>query len=73
MKVYLRRIRLNSGGYDRTGYYYGHGAPLYEYESADSAYVGELRAYDREDAKERVRKELLMKQAIDPAEVKFYR
>lgn len=28
-KLYLRRVHLNSGGYDRNGTYFGVGAPLY--------------------------------------------
>jgi hypothetical protein len=28
-KVYVRRVRLDSGGYDCAGTYFGHGEPLY--------------------------------------------
>ena len=28
-RLYLRKIRLNDGGYDCNGTYFGHGAPLY--------------------------------------------
>ena len=54
MKYYLIRVRLNSQGYESDGTYWGVGLPLYRYFSADSngSYI---RAYDREDAKERIR------------------
>lgn len=32
-RFYLRRVRLNSGGYDDFGSYWGCGAPLYQAES----------------------------------------
>jgi hypothetical protein len=32
-KFRIRRVPLNNGGYDRTGQYYGIGAPLWEYEA----------------------------------------
>jgi hypothetical protein len=35
MKFYLGRVRLNSGGYDSGGAYWGHGAPLYWAQSDD--------------------------------------
>jgi hypothetical protein len=28
-KLYLRRVHLNSGGYDTGGAYWGHGMPLF--------------------------------------------
>lgn len=31
MKVELRRLRLNGGGYTNMGEYFGVGAPLYQY------------------------------------------
>lgn len=60
-KVYpntqLQRVRLNSGGYDAQGSYWGHGQPLYYfmYDAGDTIESGTLRASDRESAKERVR------------------
>ena len=50
-RLYLRRIRLNSGGYDRNGTYFGHGRPLFWCASADGAIDRMTRADDREDAK----------------------
>ena len=43
-KIYLRRIRLNNGGYDSNGTYFGHGEPLYWYASEDGEIDGMLRA-----------------------------
>jgi len=63
MKFYLERIRLNNGGYDEGGAYWGCGLPLYLLREADlpphekrpSDLVCEyLRASDRDDAKARV-------------------
>lgn len=56
---HLRRVRLNSGGYDSSGAYWGHGAPLYQWErwGADIGLEsGTLRATDRKAAKAAVRK-----------------
>lgn len=48
MKFYLRRIRLNNGGYDALGCYWGVGAPLYHYEDFETAMIsGEVRAHNR--------------------------
>ena len=33
IKVYLQRVRLNNGGYDSTGSYWGTGAPLYHFQA----------------------------------------
>lgn len=35
-RLYIRRVHLDSGGYDRNGTYFGHGAPLYWVSSPDS-------------------------------------
>jgi hypothetical protein len=58
----LRRVYLDSGGYDNGGAYWGHGAPLYQYSGYDregtpeeEAAEGYLRAGSREDAKRQVR------------------
>jgi len=52
MKFYLKRIRLNQGGYTDRGRYYGSGMPLFEYEDAETGDISDvIRAYDREDAK----------------------
>lgn len=52
-KIILRRVRLNSGGYDSGGAYWGLGAPLYYYENEDGE-CGYLRARTRDDAKRQV-------------------
>lgn len=51
---YLRRVRLNSGGYDCGGAYWGVGAPLYYYEGA-SGMSGYTRGRTRDDAKRSIR------------------
>ena len=49
-KCYLRRVRLNSGGYDTGGAYWGLGAPLWECLDPDGN--GRIfRARDRDAAK----------------------
>lgn len=50
----LGRVRLNSGGYDARGEYFGVGAPFYRYNGPDGEY-GHVRAHSREDAKAAVR------------------
>lgn len=51
----LQRVRLDSGGYDTGGAYWGIGEPLYWASAGDvDRYV---RASDREIAKTRIRKE----------------
>ena len=54
MKIYLTRVRLNSGGYTSTGQYFGIGAPLYHYQNDEGDIYDYVRAYDRQDAKQRV-------------------
>lgn len=51
----LRRVRLNSGGYDSGGAYWGHGGALYEAFTADGSEFMTLRVYraDRAAAFER--------------------
>lgn len=52
----LQRVRLDRGGYDSGGSYWGIGAPLYTYgNGADWNY---LRAQDRADAKAQIRAKL---------------
>ena len=53
VKFYLRKVPLNQGGYDSSGFYWGAG-PLYAYESEDGALSGHVRAIDRRDAKDRL-------------------
>lgn len=52
----LLRIRLNNGGYDRGGAYWGLGDPLYYYEGPLSDISGYVRGATREKAKAEVRK-----------------
>ena len=51
VKFYLRKVRLDRGGYDSSGFYWGAG-PLFYYESEDGTLTGYLRAIDRTDAKD---------------------
>ena len=55
-KVTLQRIRLDSGGYDPQGAYWGVGQPLYWAATDDGQLDSTFRAYDRDAAKEHVRK-----------------
>lgn len=50
-RVYLRRLRLDSGGYDEGGAYWGHGAPIYWAYALDGAFDITLRARSRKAAK----------------------
>ena len=52
-KVTLHREPLNSGGYTRTGVYFGVGLPLYFLQDSDGIHLPHgqyIRAMDREDA-----------------------
>ena len=51
----LRHIRLDSGGYDSGGAYWGIGQRLYGYAATDDSIHGFVRASDRADAIEQVR------------------
>lgn len=53
-KMALQRIRLDSGGYDRNGTYWGDGAPLYWAASEDGEIEMTFRAIDRDQAKKMV-------------------
>lgn len=56
-KIALRRVRLDSGGYDECGAYWGIGSPLY-WAASDTPGVdfdSTFRADDRDDAKAIVR------------------
>jgi hypothetical protein len=63
MKLYLSKVRLNKGGCDSSGYYWGVGLPLYQYERVPSKswriilerVEGYVRAHNRDHAKELVR------------------
>lgn len=57
MKFHLYRVRLNKGGYDPYGVYWGvckPGESLFEYYSDDNRYES-IRAQNREDAKRIIR------------------
>ncbi len=60
MKFNLVKIRLNQGGYDSQGNYYGNYATLYRATACESIdgkwvdFIEEIRASDRWDAKEQI-------------------
>jgi hypothetical protein len=64
-KLTLQRIRLDSGGYDSGGAYWGIGAPLYWCASDDGTIDMFFRAASRDKAKEHVR--------VQYPTVRFYR
>ena len=51
--VTLQRVRLNSGGYDSCGCYFGLGMPLYRAEDA-LGHCTHVRALDRKGAAARI-------------------
>lgn len=51
MKLHVERIRLNQGGYDRRGRYWGIGAPLYRVSSDDGEIDKHVRAPDARAAR----------------------
>lgn len=53
-KFSLMKVRLDSGGYDVAGRYWGVGAALYFYQSEDYAISGHLRAVSRDAARSEV-------------------
>ena len=55
--LYLRRVPLDSGGYDRGGAYWGHGTPLWWCGNAAGDIDLFIRASSREDAKRIVRED----------------
>lgn len=65
VKLFLRKVRLDSGGYDSNGTYFGRGLPLYWAASADNEVDYMLRAQSRAAAKALVWK--------DYPEAYFYR
>ena len=56
-RIYLRRVRLNSGGYDTGGAYWGLGAPLWQAMDRD-VNCRIFRAADRANAKATVLEDL---------------
>lgn len=53
-KFYLQRVRLDSGGYDSGGAYWGVGVPLYWATCESGSIDFFLRAASRDDAKAEV-------------------
>lgn len=56
-KLYLQRVRLDSGGYDSGGAYWGHGEPLYVATDHEDVTLF-VRGADRDDAKDAVAAQL---------------
>jgi len=54
-KLVLRQVRLDSGGYDVNGTYYGQDVPLWWYADDEGTIDVVIRAKDRELAKAKVR------------------
>jgi hypothetical protein len=54
VRLHLNRVRLDNGGYDSGGAYWGIGTPLYCAESDDSEIRFFLRAEDRAAAKREI-------------------
>lgn len=54
-KLQLQRVRLNSGGYDASGYYWGIDAPLWEVMDKNGD-THHFRAADRDAAKAEIQK-----------------
>lgn len=50
-RLYLRRLPLDSGGYDRGGAYWGHGASMYAAFDSKGGFARYLRADSRKAAK----------------------
>ncbi len=50
-RFYLQNARLDRGGYDAGGAYWGIGKQVFLYRAADDSISGSLRAYSRKDAK----------------------
>ena len=53
-RLFLKKVRLDNGGYDPNGTYFGAGSPLYWYASEDNDIDGMLRATSRELARDQV-------------------
>ena len=51
VRLTIRRVPLNQGGYDRNGTYYGTGAPLFWYADDNGEIDAVVRAKDIEEAK----------------------
>jgi hypothetical protein len=55
-RLTLRRVRIDSGGYDSQGTYFGIGGPLYWYAADCGRIDGVIWARDREIAKGQIRR-----------------
>jgi hypothetical protein len=55
-KLLVHRVKLDRGGYDSRGKYYGVGSPLFEVEADNTGECIYLRAPDRTIAYEMLRK-----------------
>lgn len=55
-KIHVTRVRIDRGGYDQNGTYWGAGAPLYwcTNDTCDDDIDFVVRAADRESARQRV-------------------
>jgi len=53
-RLFMRLVRLDSGGYDTNGTYFGHGRRLYWYSSEDGSIDGTVRGETRAQAREKV-------------------
>lgn len=56
-RLSLRKVRLNSGGYDTNGTYFGHGEPLYWCADSKGDVDFMLRAHNRTTARQEVLKQ----------------
>lgn len=52
--VYLRKLKINSGGYDEGGAYWGLGQPVYWASLDDPEFSVTVRAHSRADAKNQI-------------------
>lgn len=65
VKISLRRVRLDRGGYDSGGAYWGHGEPLYWAQSE----CGEVSWFIRSRSRDAVKAEILLRYPL----ARFYR
>ncbi len=56
-RFYLRRVPINSGGYDSGGAYWGIGTPLYWASCPEIDAESFFRAFDRATARATIRRE----------------
>lgn len=57
-RMVLRRVRLDSGGYDSNGTYFGHADPLFWYADEGGNVDAMLRAKSRAEAKAKILSEI---------------